>query len=317
MNHHGTLRHIWTPGYLRDNILIEKANQTHQWVSAIEERNYWANIGKSKHVTYTDHEFGYSFNSLGFRSDEFENDETFKILYCGCSFTEGVGLPKEHTWPWLLNQQIQERFGIKMRYYNMGVGGFSSDAIQRHLTLLLECEKFKPDLVIILFPSYTRRELFFSESDDTTVDTYIPMFIPDHKTFEEKAFVKNYEKTINSRNNAYWLVQNMIACYHLCKANGIHVRMTTWETFDDLGVPEQDKFKAFTEILPDFVKGVFIPIQFTQVSLAYKKFPQTIARDFLHPSPNMGSFFAEQVFEHLHSFLEELIHEKVGIQSKP
>ena len=93
--------------------------------------------------------------------------------------------------------------------------------------------------------------------------------------------------------------------------------MTTWETFDDLGVPEQDKFKAFTEILPDFVKGVFIPIQFTQVSLAYKKFPQTIARDFLHPSPNMGSFFAEQVFEHLHSFLEELIHEKVGIQSKP
>jgi hypothetical protein len=46
-------------------------------------------------------EIEYSFNNYGFRSEEF--DTTPSILYLGCSFTVGIGLRIEHTWPYLVS----------------------------------------------------------------------------------------------------------------------------------------------------------------------------------------------------------------------
>ena len=69
-------------------------------------------------------DFSYTFNSYGFRSDEFEED-TNSIMFLGCSHTMGVGLPYDKIWCHL----VAESMG--MRYFNLGVGAGSLDSIFR------------------------------------------------------------------------------------------------------------------------------------------------------------------------------------------
>ena len=57
-------------------------------------------------------EIFYSFNSRGFRDEEWPNDESLKQNnFCiGDSNVIGVGLPKEDTYNYILNQRMQVRF---------------------------------------------------------------------------------------------------------------------------------------------------------------------------------------------------------------
>ena len=55
--------------------------------------------------------FQYRLNSNGFRSDHFKKLDTsnINILFAGCSFTFGEGLPEEYTWPRLLENNIKHK----------------------------------------------------------------------------------------------------------------------------------------------------------------------------------------------------------------
>lgn len=95
-------------------------------------------------------EIQYRFNSHGFRSCEF--DRATSVLCLGCSFTMGIGLPLEQTWPWIL----QQKTGIKC--WNLGLGGVGLDTIFRiaeyyvhHLNVIA---------VACLVPDMGRIELF-------------------------------------------------------------------------------------------------------------------------------------------------------------
>lgn len=52
----------------------------------------------------------YDFNSRGFRDVEWPETGLDQAVWCiGDSFTEGMGSPVEHSWPWLLQQRLQKR----------------------------------------------------------------------------------------------------------------------------------------------------------------------------------------------------------------
>ena len=311
---HGRLENLWSPDFLRNDLICSwRANQTHQWCSPHEASEYFKQSKKSKEVTYGPDDFNYKFNSLGYRSDDFVNDDSFKILYSGCSFTEGVGLPVEHTWAFQLNELIQRNFGIKMKYHNQAIGGNSSDAIFRLMTLLLEYEKFKPDLVIILFPPAARTEMFASDKSDSAIFQYLPNHEPDHLTFEEKVNYNNYKKASIFKNQTLSLIRNMVAVYQLCHAHGIPVKMATWDVFEWMAGPNKpDPILQFRDLLPTFLQDVFIPEKFLRRDASINKFPQTVARDFAHPSPNANYIFASVMYKHLYPELESLIYGKTN-----
>lgn len=105
----------------------------------------------------------YTYNSLGFRGDE-PNKEGFKIMCIGDSCTEGVGVNNNETWPAQFTKLISNSVNN-----NFGMGGRSNDYISR--CLLTYYNLIKPDLVLIMYTSPQRREIY---TNDGGIEPFMP-----------------------------------------------------------------------------------------------------------------------------------------------
>lgn len=99
-------------------------------------------------------EIRYQFNSHGFRTDEF--DSSSRILTLGCSYTQGVGLHRNQTWPEVLGQEL----GCSA--WNLGVGGGSLDTCFRLLEYWIE--RLAVKAVVVLVPHIDRVEIVLNDS---------------------------------------------------------------------------------------------------------------------------------------------------------
>jgi hypothetical protein len=86
--------------------------------------------------------FTYKFNSHGFRSDEFSHEDS--VMFLGCSFTVGIGLPLEDTWAY----QVAEKLNLKR--FNLAIGGSGPDTAFRLANHYIP--QIKPKLVVFLNP---------------------------------------------------------------------------------------------------------------------------------------------------------------------
>jgi hypothetical protein len=105
----------------------------------------------------------YTYNELGFRGDSIQTTG-FKIMSIGCSLTEGVGVNDNETWSYQFTKLIPN--GVNL---NFGCGGRSNDYICR--ALLSYYDLIKPDLVLIMYTSPQRREIYTSEGG---IEPFIP-----------------------------------------------------------------------------------------------------------------------------------------------
>lgn len=113
----------------------------------------------------------YAFNSLGFRGEEFRSDAARKLYVCGCSYTFGVGLDLEESWPYLFRGDYARRAGLDERdvcLMNFSQGGASNAYIVR--TLISQAAAHKPDLLIAHLTYYRRCEyyLLLEGGDEST-----------------------------------------------------------------------------------------------------------------------------------------------------
>lgn len=127
-------------------------------VDAFEISTYRWGLGDRKNKQYTTSgsdntgKCVYTYNELGFRGDSIHK-KGFKVMSIGDSNTEGVGVGDEDTWPKIFSSLIQN--GVNM---NFGTGGRSNDFISR--CLLTFYDIIKPDLVLIMYTSPQRREIY-------------------------------------------------------------------------------------------------------------------------------------------------------------
>jgi hypothetical protein len=105
----------------------------------------------------------YTYNELGFRGDSIFK-EGFKVMSIGCSNTEGVGVNNTDTWPYQFTNLIPN--GVNM---NFGTGGRSNDFISR--CLLTYYDLIKPDLVLIMYTSPQRRDIY---TKDGRIEPFMP-----------------------------------------------------------------------------------------------------------------------------------------------
>jgi len=86
----------------------------------------------------------YKHNKHGHRCENPEDiDLNNYILFVGCSHTEGIGLPIEETYSYLVAKELNTD------YYNMGLAGAGNDSIEYNLLTWLSTVSKKPRLIVI------------------------------------------------------------------------------------------------------------------------------------------------------------------------
>ena len=131
------------------------ANQELEWFPSDTKELYELNLQdevkrkKLKEYGWIDNHFTYKFNSEGFRCGEFTTSDA--IVFLGCSFTMGIGLPKDKTFASIVSDRLE------LECYNLGIGGSSNDTAFRLARYWVP--HLRPRIVILMSPSHYRLEV--------------------------------------------------------------------------------------------------------------------------------------------------------------
>jgi hypothetical protein len=143
--------------------------QTH-WMATLDTEEAFRKRG---HPIYGEQDIIYRFNSRGFRGPEFEQNGQIGMISIGCSWVFGAGIPLEHTFHELFAARLREETGMTVVNWNLGRSGSGNDYVARILHLTVP--RLKPDIVLVLFPQFARRE--YAAAHGAMV-TYNPSAIP-------------------------------------------------------------------------------------------------------------------------------------------
>lgn len=277
-------------------------NKIEQWNGPDCEETLKKVEKNPKFKTYGKSDFFYRRNSYGFRSEEFDNSDDVKILYAGCSLTEGVGLPVEHTWAHFVNSFIGGEIGRKPKMYNIGYGGFSIDSIIRFTYLTIKNGVFNPDVVLLLLPSITRNEILFrNEHGSTQMYNYISTFAHDSEP-QLRILHENQTRAFLPSQRMHETFRNLLFLKEFLDARNIPFYFQTWDnTKLDFG----KHFLGFSDVLsiasPKVIRDHVIPstmiFDFSDVTIKYElPFKQNIGRDGMHPGPNYHWNFSKEFY---------------------
>lgn len=145
----------------------------------------------------------YNYNKHGFRAPEFDQRPCGIAL--GCSYTEGVGIPIEDTWPTHLSKMLD------IHVWNLGIGGSSIDTaftlLEHYLDLL------PAQFVTVCIPPITRFEFYIENIPQRIMleNWYVPKF---YHAFFKEWFSTELNLQINQR-------KNVLAMRQLCSQRGI------------------------------------------------------------------------------------------------
>jgi hypothetical protein len=185
------------------------ANQTVEWFGADCQEQFSQNLEKQKPLLkvngWIDKSVHYTFNSAGFRCDEFTEDPT--LMFLGCSHTFGLGIPYDSTWPYL----VAKKLGL--RNANLGWPGTSNDTAFRLAYYYIPI--IKPKMVIFLSPSESRLELVKHDVDSLN-------FLPSEQTpavikHEHASYSNFYQDWLSSDTNLLMnKLKNKLAINMMC-----------------------------------------------------------------------------------------------------
>lgn len=187
---------------------LSLANQELDWNGTDTQELYQKNLIKNRSqlelYNWIDRPITYKFNSHGFRADEFDSTGS-NVVFIGCSHTMGTGLPVESTWAYQVSAEL------KLKNYNLGVGGASNDTAFRLAHYWID--QLKPKLVVFLSAERTRFELHID--DDQLYDLSVwPIGFPIVDTF-----MQSWHSNDTNSNMNYF--KNSLAIKQICSDRGI------------------------------------------------------------------------------------------------
>lgn len=193
---------------------MKYARQTTSWLPTDTEENFQRLVQNPEYQEYYRRKgwldsdaITYSVNSNGFRSEEFDPAAS-SLVSLGCSYTIGIGLPENATWPYLVSQAT----GLKN--YNLAWAGTSADTCFMLASYWLPV--LRPEWVVMAAPPKHRFDLI-------TEDRQLPheTYMPGHESgqTETNDFIKNW--FLNDRNADLNNSRNRLAVQGLCAELGI------------------------------------------------------------------------------------------------
>lgn len=187
----------------------EFANKKVSWFSSDSQDQYLSNLKDSKkkklleEFEWTDSNVTYTFNSHGFRSDEFVNNNN-SLMILGASIVIGTGVSDDDVW----TKIVADKLG--MQHYNLGISGGSNDSSFRL------GNHYIPQLLpkIVLFVSSYPWRLDVINDDEFF--TFINMDY--HTPNKYKPFFKDWIS--NEENGELNYLKNKLGIMHLCNMHG-------------------------------------------------------------------------------------------------
>ena len=169
---------------------------------------------------------GYSFNSGGFRSDEFIplSKDIPSLLFAGCSLTFGFGVELEKTYAYRIYKHLAEK-GEASGFFNIAVPGYSS--IMSILSIFDYIDIYgDPDTIVLLMPQLERDAAFF-------LDDY--QFEIDYKNNRPQELqISDFDKFLPVFYRIYKTL------YFYCKKNNIRLVSSHWHETDMVLHGERD-----------------------------------------------------------------------------
>lgn len=101
----------------------------------------------------------YDFNSLGFRGADYDPGASLRVFVCGCSYTFGMGVRADRTWPVVFTRLAAAALGTPIEQslvQNFSQVGASNNYVTR--TLVKQCHLAPPTLAIAAFTHTSRTE---------------------------------------------------------------------------------------------------------------------------------------------------------------
>src|SRR5579871_6877658 len=129
--------------------------RSYQWLHSDSEANYIERGNKE----FSPESISYEFNSMGYRSDEFEEFGLAPaLMFVGCSNTLGIGVPWDALWTTLVTQHFRRAWNMPIRQYNLAWSATGAD----HVAMMVhQCiDILKPVAVFVLW-SYVNRLTWF------------------------------------------------------------------------------------------------------------------------------------------------------------
>jgi hypothetical protein len=238
---------------------------------------------KPKGNLYGPDDFSYTLNSRGYRSIEFDPKSTKpKLMFIGCSFTAGIGMPYEGVWTSVVTDLLSKHFGVEFEQHNLGLPGYGADAMAQ--VVFQTAELIKPDLVLALFPAMDRRQHFLSYK-------------------ERISLIASFKKNCHLRAVREALVTLQT------DANDLYDWVKNWHMIDmtlrAIDVPWLWNSYAYELNLEShFYRYVrtdnMMPLNFPP--FAHEK---DFGRDMLHPGPKAHALYGQLVFDYAKAVLEK------------
>ena len=133
--------------YFIDERLADRSGKSSNWSLDDDHVNYIqeGNLYRPSDITYT-------FNRDGFRCDSIDNNNA-EIVFIGCSFTEGVGLPLKDLWCTHVHQALYPNTS----YINLGLSGMGVEGCAEILKYFWDRTKQSVKDIVFWVPNYHRR----------------------------------------------------------------------------------------------------------------------------------------------------------------
>jgi hypothetical protein len=183
-----------------------------QWVGLDNLADYRKRGG---HPLYGENDIDYRYNSRGYRCPEFDTEAQVRVVSIGCSCTFGTGVPQGAIFHELFAERLRRELGCTVVNWNLGRCGAANDSIAR--VLQLTTSELNPDLVLILFTKFERREYVaandrgFSynpggQSPDPVIREVFGHFAALTSTFDDELnFFRNYKSVEHLLADRLWL----------------------------------------------------------------------------------------------------------------
>jgi hypothetical protein len=265
----------------------------------IDEEGYLVSkilsLGEVKVLNQQD--FSYKMNLNGFRSQHFKklNKKDINILYGGCSWTFGEGLPYEFLWTTLLTNKIKNFYkDNNIEDFNVGYMGSSIHLIIRNIMAFIR-NFGNPDYIFINFPDIARNINYCDVKKNYMKVYYSNRHLESKMNKTQLKYTKNFVLE-DSTLLAVDLI-NMLEDY--CTSNNIKLIWTTW-FYNEVDIYKNLNFKYFMISNKEF--EIQKPFEFIHHNIPYRENINNLpywdlARDGNHPGTAWTTYFSNQVYE--------------------
>lgn len=245
--------------------------------------------------------FEYKINRHGFRSQHFKNlnKEDINILYSGCSWTFGMGLPEEYMWTSILSNKLKSLNDKNIESFNIGYRAFSIGLIIKNVMSFIRTYG-KPNYLFIVFPD-SGRDFIFNKYNNSysAVDPRYFEYISE--------FYSDYAKSYNYETNILKYCELIKMLEDFCIESNIKFLWTTWyypdyEIYKNVGFENLiDTDINFLQADPGFYR-IFNYNSFTE-SYPYDNIDMlpywSVARDLVHPGTAWTNHITKEFFNEI------------------